>query len=83
MQTKYRVTGIRKGDKTAKVITFHDTKTEADWWTINHMIEENNSHAYQVAQAEDSEEGYRTHSAYYVVDGRIVNESVYLQAVKG
>lgn len=83
METRYRVTGIRKGDKTAKVVTFHETNQQADWWIINHMVEENGAHAYQVAICEDSDEGYRSHSAYYVVDGRIVNESAYLQAVKG
>lgn len=82
METRYRVTGTRKGDKTAKVVTFHDTNQQADWWVVEHYAEENGAHAYEVALCEDSDEGYRIRCTYYVVDLGIVNESVYLQAIE-
>ena len=77
METRYRVTGIRKADKSAQVITFHDTDTQAQWWLINHMAEENNAHVYQVAELVDG----RCEYAWYAVDGRRVAEYEWSRAL--
>jgi hypothetical protein len=79
----YKVTGTRKGDKTAKVVTFHETRSKADWWIVEHYAEENGAHAYQVLIGRDTDEGTYWGDAYYIVDGRVSTESEWLKAVKG
>jgi broad specificity polyphosphatase/5'/3'-nucleotidase SurE len=76
METRYRVTGIRKGDRTAQVITYHDTAGDALYWIAKHREEENNAHAYQIAPVVDGQ----TLSAIYFVDDNVVTESEWLTA---
>lgn len=83
METFYRITGFRKGDKTAKVTTYRKTRGEAEWWITEHYAEENGAHGYQVVKVQDSQEGYRSLSAFYVLDCREVTESEWLKAVRG
>lgn len=76
MKTRYRVTGIRKGDRTAQVITYHDTAGDALYWIAKHREEENNAHTYQVAPVIDGQ----TLSATYFVDDNVVSEDEWLTA---
>ena len=76
METRFRVTGIRKGDRTAQVITYHDTAGDALYWIAVHREEENNAHTYQVAPVIDGQ----VVSATYFVDGNVVNETEWLTA---
>ena len=81
----YKVMGIRKGDRTAQVTTFHETQDQANWWIVEHYAEENGAHAYQVLLARDTEtgEGIFWCDPYFIVDMKKVTESEWLQAVKG
>jgi hypothetical protein len=83
METRYKVTATRKGDRTGQCITFHPTNQEAEQWALRHMTEENNSHAYQIMKQNDTDEGWQGMTAYYIVDERVVEESEWIKAVKG
>ena len=79
---RMRVTGIRKGDCTAQVVTFHDELDEALDWVAKHAEEENNAHAYQLLpQTSRDSDGWKSKYAYYMVDGNLVNESEWLKAI--
>jgi phage terminase large subunit len=76
-ETRVRVAGIRKGDCTAQVTTYHDNAFLAEQWIAQHMEEENNAHVYQLAPVIDGQ----VTNALYIVNGQTVTETEWLTAI--
>ena len=86
MKTIYEVTASPIGDRAgAQVSTRHETETEAEWSAVHHYVKTKGKYAYQIMQCvkTETETGWQRVGATYIVGGRVVTESEWLEAVRG